>query len=86
MDFGLALAAIVLSTISILSNVALFAYFLGKYVFSSHIIEYKPLEEIQTLKSHLTSGGKPLADPYAEIGQPLSDDEMEYFKKQQAVQ
>lgn len=73
----MALAAIILSTISLISSLALLVVFLAKNVFSSHSIQYENPFKDMTEPGQI---GNSMDDLYRDLGDPVSSDEMDALR------
>jgi hypothetical protein len=74
------IAALILSIMSLVISCFLTIIMVAKHYFSSHVIQYKPVED---MFSPPPSGptGKPMGDEFREFDQ-LTPEEIEYFEKQ----
>lgn len=72
------IAAIILSTMAMLMSVGTLIIMVGKHYFSSHVIQYKPIDDM--FQSPIPTG-KPMEDAFRDFDQ-LSPEEEEYFRQQ----
>lgn len=90
MAMGLAVAALIMSSLSLLLLIPLAVMFVAKHYFSEHVIERVPVDFSASAgdQSGMTMGAPlghgrpdfaPPFDPFKEIGEPLTEAEQEYF-------
>lgn len=86
MEMGLSIASLVISIVCLLITLPLAVAFVAKHYFSEHIIERVPVD----FGPGIAAGGvqgraefdmTPPIDPFKEVGEPLTDEEKEYFER-----
>lgn len=80
----MAIAALIISVLSLVASLACLVLMLAKNFFSSHVVQLQPLDPFAG-----SMGAAPSVDPLESFrefdNKPLDKDEEEYFKKQNLV-
>lgn len=74
----MALAALIISSICLVQLVVLTSLFIAKNYFSTHVVQLQPVDAF--LGESVPDLGRPMADPFREVSDQPSDDEMEFLK------
>lgn len=69
------IAALILSVIALILSMFCVIVMVAKEWFSSHQVQLVPLDQALEAKGQ----GRPIAEPFKEIGDPLTEEEMQYF-------
>ena len=72
------IAALILSVIALLCSLACLVIMLAKNYFSSHVIQYQPVDPFKDMMP--SEIGKGQMDPYQDLDLPLSDEEIDQLK------
>lgn len=69
------IAAIILSVISLVCSLALLVIFLAKNVFSTHKIQFQPIDPLRDMTEPGQVGNN-LFDSFRELGEPVDSEEL----------
>lgn len=70
------IAALILSVLSLILSVFCVSVMVAKEWFSSHVVQMVPVDSVAPQAG---GQGRPLTEPFKEIGDPMTEEEMEYF-------
>lgn len=70
------IAAIIISVISLMLSIFCVIIMVSKEWFSSHQVQLVPIDQALDSKG---GQGRPMTESYREIGEPLTEDEMQFF-------
>lgn len=74
------LAAIILSTISLVCSLALLVVFLAKNVFSKHSVQMVPMDPLKDMTEPGQVGNN-LFDGFRDLGDPIDSEELEQIER-----
>ena len=75
------LAAVIISTISLISSIACLVIMLATNYFSTHVVQMQPVNPMAGIMDQFSQEiGKAMGSPYREIDDPLDDQEREYLE------
>mgnify|MGYP007071092011 CR=1 FL=1 len=75
----MAIAALIISALSLIASLGCLVIMLAKNYFSTHVVQLQPVDTA----FQAASPGKPVEDSFVEFdAKPLDPDEEDYFKRQ----